>query len=60
MRGIIPLARAGGESAFALIFVPSSVTRSSVIKPSALSIPSTGTNKLSNPAFSWERKSDSV
>src|SRR5258708_6639568 len=46
--------------ALALILVPSSVTRSSVTSPSALSMPSTCTNKSSKAALFSERKPDSV
>src|SRR6202795_4407587 len=46
--------------ALALILVPSSVTRSKLIRPSALSIPSTCTNKSSKAALFSERKPDSV
>src|SRR5712691_3735054 len=47
-------------AALALILVPSSVTRSSLISPSALSMPSTCTNKSSKAALFSERKPDSV
>lgn len=52
-RKLLPLA-------LALIFVPSSVTRSNVISHSALSMPSTCTNKSSNATLLSERIPDRV